>query len=813
MPDDAIERSFNAFTAVTKDVAALDKTKWSEADTRLKVIDRILFDVLGWDRNEASVEERAGSGYTDYTLRTRNSARMVLEAKKDTVGFDLESRQSGRAYKLNGPVFNSAAKDAIKQAIVYSAFKNCELACATNGAEWIIFRANRLGDGQDTLEGKGFIFRSLSDIEINFRAFFDLVSKSAIDSLRYRGEFQKAEGTPVRDLSFLKSPTNPASKRLLPRGEFATDFDAIMASFFERLKGDQDADMIQKCFVVTPESKLADEKLSRIAEDLVAKIRLLDSDTGHELIELLETAKLQHKNRFILLVGNKGAGKSTFIDRFFNFVLPPETADGVVVLRVDLSLNSGDVGSVVQWLHHRMIEECEKVVFPSDAQDWDDYMGKMFFDDYTRWMSGTMSHLYQQDKTAFKIEFGRHIEKIRETQPHEYIKRLIRYITKSNKKIPCVVFDNTDHFTIQFQEAVFQYARSIYESEFCVVIVPITDKTSWQLSKQGALQSFESEALFLPVPQSERVIERRIAFLLEKLQDEDHERRGTYFLSRGIRLKVEDIAGFATSLNRVFVESRETARWIGGLANHDIRRVLELTKDVIASPHIKLDDLLKVHVAGRSEVVPKHRIKKAIIKRRYNIYPVGEHSFVQNLFSLSVEPPTTPLLGARILQFLRDATEMPGKQEHEFVLADAVYEHFIALGIHPSATESWLTPLLHTGLVLNYDPSVMEVDRDSRIEASPSGKIHLAWATLDHDYLQMMRDVTPLRDKAVYEEIVNGYTDYKRKWAQTIKVFIGYLLSEDATWCRVPDHPNFAGQVSVTKRLERLARQLNNKAN
>jgi hypothetical protein len=77
---------------------------------------------------------------------------VVVEAKKDAITFELGNRQSGRAYKLNGPAFNAAAKAAIEQAIVYSAFKNCELACATNGAEWIVFRANRLGDGQDTLE-------------------------------------------------------------------------------------------------------------------------------------------------------------------------------------------------------------------------------------------------------------------------------------------------------------------------------------------------------------------------------------------------------------------------------------------------------------------------------------------------------------------------------------------------------------------------------------------------------------------------------------------------------------------------------------
>ena len=48
---------------------------------------------------------------------------------------------------------------------------------------------------------------------------------------------------------------------------------------------------------------------------------------------------------------------------------------------------------------------------------------------------------------------------------------------------------------------------------------------------------------------------------------------------------------------------------------------------------------------GNQRSLLNTRIKQAIIKRRYDIYPVGEHSFVQNLFSMSLEPPTTPLLG------------------------------------------------------------------------------------------------------------------------------------------------------------------------
>lgn len=131
--------------------------------------------------------------------------------------------------------------------------------------------------------------------------------------------------------------------------------------------------------------------------------------------------------------------------------------------------------------------------------------------------TGNWNKLYERDKDQFKIDFGKHIEERRETRPSEYIKRMIGDITKSRLKVPCLVFDNTDHYSIEFQETVFQYARSIYEREICLVIVPITDKTSWQLSQQGAIQSFENEVLYLPMPKPKKIIEKRIEFIQKEL--------------------------------------------------------------------------------------------------------------------------------------------------------------------------------------------------------------------------------------------------------------------------------------------------------
>jgi hypothetical protein len=378
----------------------------------------------------------------------------------------------------------------------------------------------------------------------------------------------------------------------------------------------------------------------------------------------------------------------------------------------------------------------------------------------------------------------------------------------SRKKVPCIILDNTDHFTIEFQEAVFQYARSIHESNFSIFIVPITDKTSWQLSKQGALQSFESEALHLPVPSAERVIERRISYLLDKLQQGEDKVKHEYFFGRGIRLSIPNIHAFAKSLNRIFVETPKISDWLGGLSNFDIRRTLELTRDVISSPHLPIEELFKAHVIGTAMAVQDWKIRNAIIKRRYDIFPADENSFVQNMYALSTDVPTSPLLGIRILQFLRDSQET-GNADRTFVPVAYIYDHMNSLGVHYRAVAPWLEALLKTGLVLDYDPTIKSVSDSSRFEIAPAGKIHLYWGSLERDYVGAMKEVTPIREKETFERLLQLYrAGYSSTWNESMGVFVDYLINEDAQWCEVPDHRHFAGQKGVRRRLTIMRERL-----
>ena len=108
-------------------------------------------------------EEPTGDGFVDYKFAIDDRARLIVEAKKDAVSLGLANRSAGQPYKLSGPVLSQKPlpREGILQAARYCGTKNAELACVTNGREWIIFRGTRLSDGRDTFDGMAFVFPSL----------------------------------------------------------------------------------------------------------------------------------------------------------------------------------------------------------------------------------------------------------------------------------------------------------------------------------------------------------------------------------------------------------------------------------------------------------------------------------------------------------------------------------------------------------------------------------------------------------------------------------------------------------------------------
>ena len=640
----SIDPAFEQFTKLEPELSAALVIGQNESDTRLKILDRILFEVLGWKHEAVLTEPSTASGYIDYlfTIGERRAA-MVIEAKKVGVLKPASKSNELMHVAVSGPVVKPLLS-GIKQAMRYATENGVAVAAVTDGSAWLFFKASRT-DGKPPLGGKGVLFPSLKAVQENFAKFAELLGPTAVIDRRHLAHLNEAEGLTVAEAEQQFFVLDPSDARMRQRDPLASDAALLFSQFFSRLSDEQDREMLRDCFVETSESRKADIELEKIIQRVLSNITSINTGQGGALQAELERTIASQRSETVLLIGNKGAGKSTFVDRFFHQALPLRLREKCAVVRIDLEAYHGDPKGIVSWAIIQLRTILEKRVCASDPPAYEELQG-ICFSEYQRWSVGSRKHLYETDKNEFKNQFGIHMEERREKYPDEYVRMLLDWASRGHQKLPCLIFDNTDQFLPEIQDMVYQLAHS-YESAAPVFnIVPITDRTVWQLSKAGALQSYSSRSFYLPVPDAKEIISRRVDFLRLKIKGEPKAAK-SYFSKKGFQVEVNDLAILAEAVGKVFVDNDYVSGLIGRLGNFDIRRMLRLAERIFLSPELKIDDIIKSKFGGESVTTDRFRTHRALIKGEYDRFSEGENEFISNVFHTSAQHPeiaTTRLL-------------------------------------------------------------------------------------------------------------------------------------------------------------------------
>jgi energy-coupling factor transporter ATP-binding protein EcfA2 len=715
----------------------------TEQEARFQIIDRMLIEVLGWERTEIRMEPHTDSGYIDYLIASGGRNKLVVEAKRISTPL-IATQQPGMSwYKVGGPALKFA-NEGLEQAKRYCTDKGVSFSALTTGHSWIGFWALRT-DGVSPSEGKAAAFPSLDSIQQNFAIFHDLFSREGILNNLYQVHVYQAEGLQVNNnYEPLDSVITSHERYLLDKSLFSTDLENAYRSFFSNMSGEGDPDMLAKCFVESKESRVADENLKKITQNLLNRIDTVSPGKGTELENQIRNSVEFQKGEFVLIIGNKGAGKSTFIERFFRLVIDKDLKVNCLVLRLDLADSNGDQNTIANWLTHKLKAELENNLFKGKNPSYEELQG-VFIQEYDRWRYGERKHLYEKKKDEFKEKFGEWMADIVERQPEKYVTRLIENATKARHLMPCIVFDNTDHFPQIFQEAVFQYAQSIYRNTFSFIICPITDRTIWQLSKSGPLQSYNYRAFYLPVPSTKEVLTKRVEFIKEKAK-EDSGANKEYFTKKGLRLSIPDINAFALSVEDIFLNEEYVGRTIGWLSNHDIRRSLLIAQRIITSPIIGIAGLVAAYVAGNKSRPALRKIKKALFCGEYNHFYQPESDYILNLFEVNSNSMTSPLLRLSILRFLRDAHSESGSEQIYRTVED-ILNYFEPATVNRVLVKEHIKALLDYRLVEPYDPTDNHIYEAQRVKITHSGRIHYEFVFDDKkesSYMSEMALITPV---------------------------------------------------------------------
>lgn len=783
----------------------------SEEDSKIQVIIRMLTDVLGWRHHDIGAERKHANGYSDFIVSSGDMPAFLIEAKRaGTLKVQTAETQKVRKPKLSGPMLKDIG-EGIDQAYQYSAPEGIVTSVLTDGFMWLIFKA--ITPHVPYRENEAFFFPSLDAITNGFSLFYELLSNEGYSKKLYSSHFDLL----LNKRNFLDepliAPMTVGEIRISPKSDLAFDLDQVFSAFFSRLTGQQDENMLIECFVETRESRIADLALEKIAANVLGNISPREKDVDDELKILIENAVKVEFGQTVFIVGPNGAGKSTFLERFFRKTLSPSLRRRCVVASINCLNSTGREDVALQWYTEALINSFESKIYKNGSPNWDELRG-MYFSDYERRRTGVDAHLYERDPQAFREKFSQFLEKKVESDREGYLRKILHDIVHNRKCLPVIIIDNTDEFSPEFKKTVFQFSQALRRAvNHCVILMPVTDKSAWSFSKTDIYSIYKSRSFFLPTPPPREVFRRRIDFIKEKIKllKSEKEKR-EYFLGKGIRLSIEDISGFASVLEEIFVGHDYTSKTIGELSNFNIRRTLDLSQRVMTSPRYKVEELVGAFIAGKWDAPDYAKFLNALLRGDYDLYRQNDNHSIFPIFQVDDKIRQSPLINIRILVLLESARKSARNIEDTHLSVQSIADYFDSMGCGETALDAALSKLLEARLVEPYDPSVKNLSVDQKIAITFSGERHLKLGLTERVFFEQMALTTAITDRGTVEKIKLAYRSdapYTEKMVVIRQLFAQYLLQEDAEFITVPaEASQFQSQHFIIEEIGKFSRQI-----
>lgn len=755
----------------------------SEEDAKVKIINRIFSECLGWSFTQFSCEKKHESGYSDYILKINGIPSLVVEAKRvGILGIESAITDTHRVLKISGSSLKQSSS-GIQQAFSYASEEGIPIAIVSDGIRWIIFKTWVNGSYR---EKEAFVFPSLDAIEKSFSLFYELLAYEHFSKKTYNLLFDEIHNN-RQSLSLpLVAALECDEIKILQKSPIAFDLEKIFNNFFTQLVGEHNSEIMTECFVESNESRIADYSLEKITTSVLSNIPKFYNRIGSELSELIkgnvQTELPSESDMSVFIVGPTGSGKTTYIDRFFSKILPTSTRDSCLTVKINCLDATGDDSNATGWITESIISSLEANLFSEGYPEYKELQG-MYFNMYRRMSSGVLKKIYENDKAAFDEKFAAYLDKEVNDNREGYLKNLLYFSVSNRNKLPILIVDNTDEFSLEFKTKIFQlcnaYRRHV---KYCMLIFPVTDKSAWSFSKTDIFTIHQSRSFFLPTPSPREVFRKRIDYLNRKLVLADVADKKEYLTSKGIRIELKDVTRFAQVLEDIFVENSFTAKTLGELTNYNIRSIMSLSKRAITSPVMRIEDLITSYLT--TEPISYTKFIDALIRGDYEAYRVstGDDFGIISVFKISSDRVYSPLLTLRILALLRSIRLVGRDVDERHITAHSIVQYFEALNVDAVHIQKCLAEIVSLRLVEPYDPSVSILSDNQKLAITYKGLAHYDLATRNSVYFYQMALTTSIADPEVARNIRTQYKSSKPFGDITShvrKLFSDYLIHED----------------------------------
>ena len=764
----------------------------SEADTRVKFIDRILKEVCCWPELAISREVHHTVGYSDYQLTIRDLPLLAVEAKREGIAFTLPTGTHARTAQLNGAMMTEAeVKNAIHQVRKYCDDGGIKFAVATNGYAWIIFRAIR--DDMPWNRGRARIYPSIESIHEHFVEFWNLLSYDAISEGSLDTEFGRIPAPPRELLRVIDRLFN--ADLPLRRNRLNSQLQPLLKYIFEDIAGQGDLDLLNSCYVHTESLRVVARDLNTVITDALPKeleqagtheLKQTESHAG-EFGESLQVAVNRKRGELYLLLGGIGSGKTTFLKRYQKLIASAFLEHNAFVFSVDFLQAPLEAARLETFVWNAILTTLRTTYSAHDLEE--PRHVKSIFREKIAAIERTALRAFRKHTEQYEQALGPHLASWQDNVA-DYVPKLLQFITRTNKRAAVLFADNVDQLDPEYQAQIFLLAQRVTREAGCITIVALREESYYAPSIQNTFTAYNTHKFHIASPQFRRMIGNRIEYAIRALPNiaslagtqSDAQPFDPVAISEFLRIVQFSVLEWSDRIS-TFIEC---------ICFGNMRSALQMFTTFLTSGATNVDKMLSIYRRdGRYNIAFHEFVKSVMLQDR--AYYKEEESPILNLFNCTSEKNSSHFTAVRILAFLLARRSEPTSEGRGYYEIAPLVGAFADVFDNVRDVSATLDRLISRQLIEANTRSTKTVKGASHLRVTAAGWYYMKQLMRTFTYLDLVLQDTPLNDvglehtlrQSVYD--VNNLADRdNEKWAR-MKVrfdrtqrFLDYLSSEEA---------------------------------
>lgn len=498
------------------------------------------------------------------------------------------------------------------------------------------------------------------------------------------------------------------------------------------------------------------DKIIRAAAPPSETDATLITNTGEprEIITALRKTDIIEQ-QVLLLIGNVGAGKSTFVDYLREVALPDDLINITVWLHINMNNAPINGEYIYDWLYEQITFQLKSIHKNRDFDELEE-IEKVYSVELNTLKKGALK-LLQRGTAEYNVRLADEIIRL-QTDKQTTAKAFVRYLCGERGRLLVIVLDNCDKRIRDEQLLMFQAAQWLQQQFRSLIILPLRDETYDNHRNEPPLDTALKDLVFrIEPPLFQAVLNKRIAIALSEMKGQ---KELSYTLPNGMRVEypaTEQAFYLSTILRSIFEYDKFLRGIIVGLAGRDMRKAMEIFLEFCTSGHIGEDEIFKIRAAKGKYILPYNVVAQVLLRRNRRFYDGdGDYSYIKNIFSC-VPEDSKPTYFTRliILRWLEQRWKRKGPSGivgyHQI---KQLKTSLVPLGLNDLVINREIVFLLRARCITAEHLRLDIESDDDLIRLAPAGFVHLDLVS-NIEYLAAVSEDTWFDEESIATAIAN----------------------------------------------------------